>query len=89
MKGNIGLFISGGKDITGKNITIDGIINRGTNVDTSHNVESLGGATGPQASASYGILQTASENITFTNSIITNITSENNSDALPTLSINT
>ena len=73
MKGNIGLFISGGKNITGNSIDISGVYNIGTTHFTS--------AT-PQGNASYGIVQTASENITLNTPTINNIVSENSSDQI-------
>ena len=75
MKGNIGLFISAGQNITGKNININNIDNKGTDVGNSTftPIQPL-----PQlktGSNAYGILYTGSSNITLYNVNISNILS--------------
>lgn len=75
MKGNIGLFISGARNITSRNIVIDGVSNIGTTHFTN---------TPAQGKASYGIVQTAWEqpllnSDTFT---VSNINSENGEETI-------
>lgn len=67
LKGNIGLFISGGKNIKGNNIDIDNIQLYGTNSISNNN---------EQGKYVYGVLNTASVDISFNNIQINNIYSE-------------
>ena len=75
MKGNIGIFVSAGKDIKILNNSINNVITRGTDIGNStlftEEQRYYHGAN------SYGILQTASTNVTNINTnIITNIITE-------------
>ena len=63
MKGNIGLFISQGKNIKADNIKINNIVNKGT----SKNV----------ASDSAGILITGSRDVSVNNKVIKKVLSDN------------
>ena len=69
MKGNIGLFISGGIDITGDNILINTIISKGESVKPNKEGKSKG-------ANAYGIVLTGSKNIDIS-ADIKNIKSEN------------
>ena len=73
MKGNIGLFISAGLDITGNNININNIKNKGTDVGTSSLITST---PKMQGATSNGILFTGSTNINISNSKVTSIISD-------------
>ena len=66
MKGNIGLFLSGADNITGKNITVSNIRTAGE--DQMNNIIEKG-------KHAYGILNVASNNINLTNTVATNTTS--------------
>tara|TARA_R110002073_G_scaffold69408_3_gene172240 strand:- start:745 stop:2469 length:1725 start_codon:yes stop_codon:yes gene_type:complete len=71
MKGNIGLFISAGKNINVNKLSINNVISLGQNVgrntlDNSH-----------QGGDSYGVIVTGSSNISLNNHIIKNITTQN------------
>uniref|UniRef100_A0A6C0C4A9 Uncharacterized protein n=1 Tax=viral metagenome TaxID=1070528 RepID=A0A6C0C4A9_9ZZZZ len=75
MKGNIGLFISGGKDISIKNLNINGVISKGNRVGnsishTSDNIDKKLGST------ACGCCITASNNIFMENEKIYNIVSQ-------------
>ena len=70
MKGNIGLFISGGKNFK----VIDSTINH---IDVNGNLVSDKSSNKAQGGDAHGILLTASTNIEFQNIVITNVTTEN------------
>lgn len=73
MKGNIGLFISGGKNIIGENINIYNIDNNGTfpqNIE--HLIPIVPEKQGTQPYKKYEILLTASENININNNPVNN-----------------
>ena len=67
MKGNIGLFISGGKDVNIVNSIIDGVKTLGLSV----------GNTKSQGGDAHGLLLTASTNVLIKNTTIKNILTEN------------
>jgi hypothetical protein len=76
MKGNIGFFLSGGKDIHLENISIDGVETIGNDVGNSEiYIPSEDRFQGLHA---YGLLEKASENITKSNVSETNIISSVN-----------
>lgn len=75
MKGNIGIFISGGTSITIDDSQIDGVITNGSDVGNSDLLTDQQRYF--QGGNAYGILKTASENITINNVIIKNIFSRN------------
>lgn len=75
MKGNIGLFISGGTNITIESVTIDGVKTNGNDVGNSTLLND--NQRYFQGSNSYGILSTSSENIEIINSRTNNIISSN------------
>lgn len=91
MKGNLGLFISGGQNINVNTITIDGVNVLGNDV-AAGTLTNNGTALSPQytkGADAIGIAVTASDNITFTNKTIQNITTANTNgaEALSTKSI--
>lgn len=75
MKGNIGLFISGGTDINVENVNIDGVITKGNEVGNSPLLNER--QRYYHGGNSYGLLTTASKNISLNNVEIENIASEN------------
>lgn len=75
MKGNIGVFVSGGTNIVLDSILINGVITRGSDVGTSPLLED--DQRYFQGSNAYGILQTASQNLVFSNVTIARIINEN------------
>lgn len=75
MKGNIGLFISGGTDINVENVNIDGVITKGNDVGNSPLLNEI--QRYYHGGNSYGLLTTASKNISLNNVEIENIASEN------------
>jgi len=79
MKGNIGLFISGGINIRVDNCTIQNVITRGTDVGNT-DLTNNGTAPDPQyfkGGDSVGIAITASTTVNITNTTISNILTEN------------
>ena len=75
MKGNIGVFVSGGTNIVLDSILINGVITRGSDVGTSPLLEE--DQRYFQGSNAYGILETASQNQVFSNVTIARIINEN------------
>lgn len=69
MKGNIGLFISAGKDIRGNNIHVIGVANRGTDVGNSTLSPLSPAVQSKEGSAASSVLITGSENITLINTL--------------------
>ncbi len=68
MKGNIGLFISAAESITGHNINVTSVHNKGHSVGTSPLISF--GSQKFQGASSVGILFTGSKDVAFTNSAI-------------------
>ena len=68
MKGNIGLFISGGLNIKGQNITINNIQSNGNKVGVSTLTPIKWREDKKKGLNSYSLLLTASKNIQITNS---------------------
>jgi hypothetical protein len=75
MKGNIGVFVSGGTNIVLNTILISDVITRGSDVGTSPLLEA--DQRYFQGSNAYGILQTASQNVVVRNVTIARIINEN------------
>lgn len=75
MKGNIGLFISSGENITVKNVTIDKVKSLGYNVG----VDKLLPSVDKKASISYGSVVTGSKDVILENLNIDNVLSDNSS----------
>ena len=87
MKGNLGLFISGGENITVDKINIDGVNVLGNDVASSP-LTNNGAALDPQytkGADAIGIAVTASSNVAITNKTIQNITTENTQGATASL----
>ena len=76
MKGNIGLFISAGLDITGKNIIVNIVDNKGNKVGNSEFKPIKPEKQSKLGSSSSGILFTGSQNIYLYNTKISNIYSD-------------
>ena len=76
MKGNIGLFISAGLDITGKNIIVNRVDNKGNKVGNSEFKPIKPEKQSKLGSSSSGILFTGSQNIYLYNTKISNIYSD-------------
>ena len=75
MKGNIGLFISAGEDITVQNFKINNVISKGNHVGTSLFLKEEDRIR--KGGDAYGCCVTGSKNIFFKNEQTTNIISEN------------
>ena len=84
MKGNIGLFISGGENIRANKLTINTVKVNGNDVNGSPTKTNP-----PLGGAANGILITGSNSIKITSQNITNITSENNASNIKKNGINT
>ena len=76
MKGNIGFFLSGGKDIHLENVSIDGVETIGNDVGNSEIY--IPTEDRFQGLHAYGLLEKATENITKVNVVETNIVSSVN-----------
>ena len=74
MKGNIGLFISAGKNITGHAINIDGVAIKGKDVGISNLIPTSSQKF--QGAAAHGILVTGTETAHLANTKVNNISSE-------------
>jgi hypothetical protein len=74
MKGNIGLFISGGKNINVTNLTIEDVVTYGEDVGISTLLNDDERYT--QGANAYGLLMTASKNVKLTDVFITDIVSQ-------------
>lgn len=81
MKGNIGLFISGGRYIQGYNVNVSNVKTMGTNVGNTllKHVKNHPNKDGSRAAS---LLQAGSENITFYNSNFGKTYSENGGEAV-------
>jgi hypothetical protein len=75
MKGNIGLFISAGEDITVHDFKINNVISKGNHVGTSSYLKEQDRIR--KGGDAYGCCVTGSKNIVFKNEQTTNIISEN------------
>ena len=77
MKGNIGLFISGARNITGHKITISNVETKGTSVGNSPLI--LQEDQNKQGAMSTGILFTGADSVTLTNTTVSNVVSNDGS----------